>query len=1289
MPPTPFARNASRLLHAFAPVTLLLCAALLGIGARPAAPAIAFTVTSHALTLSTPLKAVACVDTSTCFAVGAGGIVSHTTNGGTSWDLRATGTAATLNGIACPTTAVCFAAGAGGTIQNTSDGGSTWATQASNTTQDLNAVACVSATSCYAVGAGGTIVATANGVGWSAQASGTTANLLGVSCASSSLCVAVGAGGTILATTNGSTWTSETSNTTAQLNGVSCVHFSTTCFAAGGGSTFVKTTDGASWTAGSILQTAFSFNAVSCAAAATCVAVGQAGFIFGTSDGATWTSEHSGTSQSLSGVACPSSVACFVTGAGDSILATVNSGASWTAQTASYSGAIAGVACPSTSVCFAVGGIIGGTADGGASWSLLGTTRGAPLSAIACPSTAACTAVGAGGQIVSTADGGASWSLQTPFTNSLAGVACPTATACYAVGAGGTIESNASGTWASVTSSTSQSLTSVACTGTATCVAVGVSGTIVRTTNGTQWSAVSSGTSADLLAVACAPGGLCLASGGGVLLRSFDAGASWSTGAAAPAGSGSNITCPASTVCVTASGGAIASSGDAGASWSAQTIGGGEGLLSIACPALSLCAIGTNGGHVYMASSQATAISLAVSPNPPVSGQPATFTATLSACTPAPTGNVAFFDGLSLLGSATISGGQAQLTNVSLAAGSHQLTASYGGDANCSGAVSNAVNVGSAPATPAPTSPASGATGQSTTPTLSWTSSAGATSYSVAISDVTASQTLTTLTSTSTSLAVPASEGLVSGHQYAWTVAACNAVGCSAPSTASTFTTGLTPGTVPLVSPVEGAQNVALTPTLSWNAPGGATQGTTQYTAYVWDPQASVMKFQQATTALSVAVPASAGLQPGVFYYWSVQACNGSACGPLARWIGFTTTAGPGSPVLVSPTEGSTTVSTTPTLQWTAAGGATASTQYTAYIWDPTPGSVVFQQTTTRLSVTVPAGSALQAGHFYYYSAQACNGSACGPLARWEGFTTASGLGAPGLTSPAEGATGVALTPTLQWTAANGTNASTQYTAYIWDPAAGRTVFQQSTNGLSVSVPQSAALQSNHFYYYSAQACNGSTCGPLARWEGFTTGAGNAPGVVTLNLPAEGAQDVSLTPVLGWSAPSGAIPGTTQYTAYVWDPAASAMRFQATGTGLSVAVPGSAGLVLGHFYYWSVQACNGGACGPLARWEGFTTVSSIGAPALRSPAEGATGVGVTPTIAWLAPSGASPGNTVYTVYVWDPSASIMKFQQTTTALSIAVPFSSGLVSGHFYYYSVQACNGSTCGPLARWEGFTS
>ncbi len=405
-------------------------------------------------------------------------------------------------------------------------------------------------------------------------------------------------------------------------------------------------------------------------------------------------------------------------------------------------------------------------------------------------------------------------------------------------------------------------------------------------------------------------------------------------------------------------------------------------------------------------------------------------------------------------------------------------------------------------------------------------------------------------------------------------------------SNGQTFTIGTAPGALTLTAPVEGATGVSLTPTLQWTAPSGAVSGTTQYTVYVWDPDAQVMKFQQATTALSVNVPAGAGLVAGHFYYWAVQACNGAACGPQARWIGFTTAPGLGAPGLSSPREGATGVSTTPTLTWTAPSGATGSTQYTAYVWDPTASTMAWQGSTAALSITVPAGSALKGDHFYYYTVQACNGTSCGPLARWEGFTTGAGLGAPGLSSPAEGSTNVSLTPTLAWTAASGAVSGTQYTAYVWDPTASTMVFQQTTAALSLSVPAASALQASHFYYYSAQACTGSVCGPLARWEGFTTGTGlGAPGLLA---PVEGSSGNGVTPTLRWSAASGAT-GGTQYTVFVWDPTVGKMMFQQTTAGLSAAVPASAGLVAGHFYYYSVQACNGTTCGPLARWEGFTS----------------------------------------------------------------------------------------------------
>ena len=82
-------------------------------------------------------------------------------------------------------------------------------------------------------------------------------------------------------------------------------------------------------------------------------------------------------------------------------------------------------------------------------------------------------------------------------------------------------------------------------------------------------------------------------------------------------------------------------------------------------------------------------VALTSSPNPVTYGSAVPFTATLPIDA---TGTVTFYDGTTVFGTGSISGGVAtQLTN-SLTAGTHSITAQYGGDVNYGGAVSTAVS---------------------------------------------------------------------------------------------------------------------------------------------------------------------------------------------------------------------------------------------------------------------------------------------------------------------------------------------------------------------------------------------------------------------------------------------------------------------------------------------------------------------------------------------------------------------------------------------------------------------
>jgi uncharacterized repeat protein (TIGR03803 family) len=88
-----------------------------------------------------------------------------------------------------------------------------------------------------------------------------------------------------------------------------------------------------------------------------------------------------------------------------------------------------------------------------------------------------------------------------------------------------------------------------------------------------------------------------------------------------------------------------------------------------------------------------TTTTLTSSPNPSLQGQPITFTATVtSSGGPPPNGeSVTFYDGVSILGTGSLSAGVASLTTSSLPLGTFTITATYAGDANFAASTSPAL----------------------------------------------------------------------------------------------------------------------------------------------------------------------------------------------------------------------------------------------------------------------------------------------------------------------------------------------------------------------------------------------------------------------------------------------------------------------------------------------------------------------------------------------------------------------------------------------------------------------
>ena len=462
------------------------------------------------------------------------------------------------------------------------------------------------------------------------------------------------------------------------------------------------------------------------------------------------------------------------------------------------------------------------------------------------------------------------------------------------------------------------------------------------------------------------------------------------------------------------------------------------------------------------------------------------------------------------------------------------------------------------PSAPVLVSPANGATGIGLTPTLSWSLVGGADAYQVAVYDG-ASLVLVGY-SGSGSYTVPSSK-LVSSSTYTWLVWAHNVAGWSNPSAVWSFTTGSIPSAPSLLSPSSGATDVSLTPTLNWSPVSSADA----YQIAVYDGATLVLIGYSGAASYPVA---SARLSYGRTYTWFVWAHNAFGwSNPSAGWSFTTITASPPSaPVLLSPSNGATGVSLTPTLTWSASGfdacqiaiydGATL-------VW------VGYSGTTSR---TVPGG-VLVSGRTYTWLVWAHNAVGwSNPSAGWS-FTTVSVPSAPSLLSPSDGASGVGLTPTLSWSPVSGADA---YQIAVYDGAS--LVLVGYSGSGSYTVP-SGRLVYGHTYTWLVWAHNGfGWSNPSTGWS-FTTGVPSAPVLVS---PANGAVGVGLAPTLQWSEDAASSTDAFQIAIYE---GSTLIHVGYSGSGY-YAVP-SGKLVGGHSYTWVVWAHNG------AGWSNPSTIWSF------------------------------------------------------------------------------------------------
>ncbi|MHB8575753.1 MAG: DUF6531 domain-containing protein, partial [Dehalococcoidia bacterium] len=515
-----------------------------------------------------------------------------------------------------------------------------------------------------------------------------------------------------------------------------------------------------------------------------------------------------------------------------------------------------------------------------------------------------------------------------------------------------------------------------------------------------------------------------------------------------------------------------------------------------------------------------------------------------------------------------------------------------------------------------------------------------------------------------------------------------------------------------ITAPANGSTLPGASVSFSWT-PGASS---TTYVLWLGNNAGGSELFNSPTTTATsmtpfVTIPANG--RPVYARLWSFDA-------PSSSWLpsdsSYTAAPPPaGLATLSSPIAGATLAGASQTFTWTAAPGATgyqlyagstlgnANEFYSALLPSsttsivatglPTDGSPVFIRLLTQLGSEQPVDYV---------------------------FTAAGGAGArPGVVSlaqPVAGQSGLTQTPTLMWSAPSGavpgTTTYTVHYATANPPATTLGSQLAATTALWTQVPASARLAAGASYAWTVVACNGSACTtsggtayPLGSWWPFSVAAsssGTAPAAVTQAAPADGSQNTGTTPTLSWATPVGAIAGLTQYSVILHDApggGGNALTPLPATTATSQPVPAQVLLLPSHTYSWNIVACTGLLCSvPSATWWSFATGTltpgTPGVVAQQSPADGASASGTTPTLSWLAPSGAIPGTTTYTVSLWDPtpapSGTLLAPLAATTSLSTTVSFNVWLVNGHSYHWNVTACNGASCSGFAsHWFAFST